>query len=187
MGLSLITFSSGTVIKSAEVNSNFNAINTELFDIDQGNFNVGAQLPDTLLATIATAGKVNGSAVVSQTVDGVKGQYVWYIDGVLAVGTNQSAEFEVAATLTIVGVRLRCKTAPQGANLIVDINKNGTTIFTTRPEIDAGQTTDDNNHVISVTALATGDILTVDIDQVGSTTPGSNLTVIVDVKQKVPQ
>jgi len=78
-------------------------------------------------------------------------------------------------------VRANVATAPVGQSVIVDVNKNGVTIFSNqanRPTIAAATTTDDAN-AIDVPAVAAGEILTVDIDQVGSTTPGSDLTVTI--------
>ena len=70
---------------------------------------------------------------------------------------------------------------PTGANIIVDVHKNGTTIFTTqgkRPEIAAGGYTDESD-TPDVTALTKTDYLTMDVDQVGSTITGQDLTVHV--------
>jgi hypothetical protein len=63
----------------------------------------------------------------------------------------------------------------------VDIDKNGTTIFTNqanRPVINASAFTGFSTS-IDVPALADGDYLTSDIDQIGSTIAGANLTVHV--------
>ena len=65
--------------------------------------------------------------------------------------------------------------------MIVDVNKNGVTIFSNqanRPTIAAATTTDDAN-AIDLPNVAAGQYLTVDIDQVGSTTPGSDLSVTI--------
>jgi hypothetical protein len=81
--------------------------------------------------------------------------------------------------LTITNVIVSVGTAPTGASLIVDVNKNGTTIFTTqanRPTIAAAGNADTSS-VPAVTSLTSSDYLTVDIDQVGSTVKGSDLTV----------
>jgi len=61
----------------------------------------------------------------------------------------------------------------------VDVNLNGTTIFGTqanRPTIAISGTTNKTTGM-SVTSWADGDYLTVDVDQVGSTAAGANLTV----------
>jgi hypothetical protein len=85
--------------------------------------------------------------------------------------------------IEIQGISAAVQTAPTGADLIVDVNKNGTTIFTTqanRPAISAGTvvTTDEVTNM-DVTSLAAGDELTVDVDQVGSSTAGSALTLFI--------
>lgn len=83
---------------------------------------------------------------------------------------------------TILGVTAAVNTAPTGASLILDVNKNGTTIFTTqgnRPTIAASGNATTSEPAPDVTAIAAGDYLTVDVDQVGSTVAGSDLTVFI--------
>lgn len=85
-------------------------------------------------------------------------------------------------TLTIMSVRSAVGTAPTGQSLICDVNKNGTTIFTTqanRPTIAAAGTTSGKITNMDVTTLADGDYLSVDVDQVGSGVAGSDLVVTV--------
>ncbi len=100
--------------------------------------------------------------------------------GTLAVATGTHRLYAPGEhTWTIAGVRASVGTAPTGASLIVDVNKNGTTIFTTqsnRPEIAISGFTDLSG-TIEVNSLASGEYLTVDVDQVGSTVAGSDLTV----------
>jgi hypothetical protein len=87
---------------------------------------------------------------------------------------------DTGRTLTISKVRSSATTSPTGSTLIVDVNLGGTTIFTTqanRPAIAISGTT--ATGVPDVTSWADGTYLTVDVDQVGSTIAGSNLTVSV--------
>ncbi|MDY6888280.1 MAG: hypothetical protein SVV88_11675 [Pseudomonadota bacterium] len=109
--------------------------------------------------------------------------FVWFVSGDLETGTEQAATFRTKRAMTVEDVELHVKTAPTGAALIVDINEGGTTLFSTRPEIDISGTTEDDNHVFSDTALAAGAEITVDIDQVGSTAAGADLTVILHCKE----
>jgi hypothetical protein len=63
----------------------------------------------------------------------------------------------------------------------VDIHKNGTTIFTTqanRPTILAGETADTSS-VSDVTSIAAGDLIRLEIDHIGSTTAGADLSVTI--------
>jgi hypothetical protein len=69
--------------------------------------------------------------------------------------------------------------APTGADIVVDINIDGTTIFPDpgdRPRITAGQTA--GAVTVNIPAAA-GSFITADIDQVGSGAPGSGLLVQV--------
>jgi hypothetical protein len=87
-----------------------------------------------------------------------------------------------AATLT--SVRLSVNTAPTGAALIVDVNEGGTSVFSTRPQIDISAKTSVGSSVtpvISDSALAADAEITVDIDQVGSTAKGKGLKVALYV------
>ncbi len=104
-----------------------------------------------------------------------------------AVGTS-TGQFrlynDTGANWTILGVRASVGIAPDGDSMIVDINKNGTTIFTTqsnRPTIAAGDNTSGNVTNMDVSSVAVGEYLTVDVDQVGSISAGTDLTVQVEV------
>ena len=107
--------------------------------------------------------------------------------GTLTTGTDKAPTICAPCTLTIVKVKICVKTAPTGAALIVDVNKGGTTIFTTqenRPQIAAGATSGDSG-TPDVTSLVEGDKLTVDIDAIGSSVAGADLTVEVVCDQAV--
>lgn len=81
----------------------------------------------------------------------------------------------------LLGVAISAGTAPAGADLILDVNVNGTTVFPTqsgRPRILAGANAGTVQLSQPVT-LAPGDYITIDVDQVGSGTAGSNLGVTI--------
>lgn len=110
--------------------------------------------------------------------------HTFSVSGAVATATGAHRLY-VEGNYTIVSVRASVGTAPTGASLIVDVNKNGTTIFTTqsnRPTIAASGNTDLAD-AIEVSSLASGDYLTVDVDQVGSTVAGANLTVTVQLRR----
>jgi hypothetical protein len=88
---------------------------------------------------------------------------------------------DTGTTLVISKVRVAASTAPTGSALIVDVKKNGTSIFPTaaKPQIAAGANT--GTAVPDTTSWLDGEYLTVDVTQVGSTVAGSNLTVTVVV------
>lgn len=99
--------------------------------------------------------------------------------GALTVSAG-SAPFRWPFAVVILGISAAVGTAPTGANLIIDVNKNGTTIYSTqgnRPTIIAGATATAAETVPNTTTVALGDIYKIDIDQVGSTVAGSDLQV----------
>jgi hypothetical protein len=92
------------------------------------------------------------------------------------------ARFYFTRSVTIQRVTASVSQAPTGSPVIADVNVNGTTIFTTqanRPTIPVGQFVDLTS-VPDVVAAASGDYLTVDIDQIGSVTAGKDLVVQVE-------
>jgi len=69
-------------------------------------------------------------------------------------------------------------TAPTGSTLTADVHLNGTTIFSTKPTIDATEKTSvtaATAAVLSTTAYAKGDIIELFCDSVGATVAGTGL------------
>jgi len=103
--------------------------------------------------------------------------------GNLATGTDQTLRWynKTGDTLTIDKVFIYVDTAPTGASLIIDVNKDGSTIFSTqsgRPTIAAGEHSGTSG-TPDTTSVANGSYLTFDIDQVGSTVAGADLLIVV--------
>lgn len=112
-------------------------------------------------------------------------QIIFTVNGELTVNTgNIRIPNITGTTLTITKVRIDVNTAPTGNSIIVDVNKDGTTIFTTqanRPEIAIGEYYDQTT-TIDVANWVDGGYLTVDIDQVGSAYPGADLTITIKIE-----
>ena len=113
--------------------------------------------------------------------------YLYFVlpDDAVYTGTDKLGRFYIDFIGTITEVQASVKTAPTGASIICDINKNGSTIWSTqanRVAIAAGastgiQTTFDD------ASLVVGDYLTIDLDQVGSTVAGAKLVVRVKIER----
>ena len=126
----------------------------------------------------------------STQTDGLKWVYPQHIlplavwNGALTVSTDVYRWFNnTGRTMTIKAVWISVGTAPTGSNILVDVNINGTTIFTTqanRPVIAATGFYSVRTTNMNITALTDGSYLTFDIDQIGSTVAGSNLIVTVE-------
>jgi hypothetical protein len=121
----------------------------------------------------------------------------WTFTGLAAAGITERLEVSEEGVLvtdvgsmrwyppyniTLLDVATFVGTAPTGATIEVDVNKNGTTVFTTQTKrpIIATSGFHDVSDTPDVTAL-TGDTdyLTFDIDQVGSTVAGADLVIQV--------
>jgi hypothetical protein len=108
----------------------------------------------------------------------------FFIAGAQTTGTKKLAAL-IGVACTVVDVRAYLDTAPTTSSFILDVNKNGTTIFSTqgnRPTVAASGNASSTT-APDVTAFAAGDRLSVDIDQIGSGTAGSDLYVSVTVKR----
>lgn len=101
-----------------------------------------------------------------------------------ATVTAGSLRYYLDDSYEIIRVRASVGVPPTGSDLVIDVNKNGSTLFpdqAQRPRIVDGSNT--GYSVPSNRLLAEGDYLTLDTDQIGSTNPGSNLVVQVRVRR----
>jgi hypothetical protein len=99
----------------------------------------------------------------------------------LTTGTDK-VQFRVPYAFTLTDVRCSVNTAPTGSTIVVDINESGSTILSTKLSIDISETTSTTAAtppVISDTALADDSIISIDIDQIGSTVAGTGLKVML--------
>ena len=136
--------------------------------------------------TINTSGLPNRVIITTTRAPGVQ-QFLYQVQcftvpGVLSTGVGR-ARFYMPGAMTLGNVRASVAIAPVGGDIIIDVNKNGTTVFTTqanRPRIFSGQTTVATS-TPNITTLAQGDYITVDIDAVGAITAGSDLTVQIEL------
>lgn len=98
----------------------------------------------------------------------------------LTTGTGKRT-FRMPYKMLLTGVRASVTTAPTGSTIIVDINEGGTSIMTTtKLSIDASEktsTTAASAAAITDDVLADDAEITVDIDQIGSSTAGAGLKV----------
>jgi len=111
------------------------------------------------------------------------GWHTYAIPGIFAVGSG-TLRIPITKAQTIKSVRVMAAVAPTGTDAIFDVNRNGTSIYTTqanRPTIPA--TANDSGAGIApdITTLAAGDYLTIDLDQIGNILPGTDGTIVIEV------
>jgi hypothetical protein len=153
--------------------------------IAEDGITVPDDFPQYINATRLAAATYNKSEVdtklaAKQTVLGT-----WTQSGTLVTGTGAQRLYAPFAC-TITQVRASVVTAPTGGTtqLKIDVNKNGTTIYgtqTARPIFAASSVTAVGG-APTVTTLAAGDYLTIDVDEIGNTVAGADLTVQVTVR-----
>lgn len=106
------------------------------------------------------------------------------LQGILIEDTNVVPPIIFPRACTIIKVSARVGTAPTGAALQIDLNKNGAnSIFDSAFSIAAAASTQSTETFdASYEDLDADDYLTLDIDQVGSTVAGSDLSITIEVR-----
>jgi hypothetical protein len=140
----------------------------------------GEMSPRTRLASVPYAYKAESLMDASPRV------LMWYLPHDVEVGTNKSAYLVVPFSGEIVKATAYAKTSPVGAmTLKIDINKNGTTIWgnqDNRLQFASGANTATSS-TFTTTSVAENDYFTLDIDSIGSTLPGTDITVMLQIKE----
>ena len=103
-------------------------------------------------------------------------QLTYTLPGSLTVGSNAAAALRPSADFIASSIFAEVKTAPTGASLIVTVKKDALTVGTVT--IPAGQFTATQSS-LSITSITADSKITVDVDQVGSTVPGNDLSVML--------
>ena len=118
-----------------------------------------------------TAVGVTGGTHVRQTL-------TWSRDGTATPSAGLLRWYNrTGGARTVVGVWVSAATPPTGQPLVVDLNKNGVTMFTTqanRAQVPVGANVG-TTAVPDVVTIADGEYLTVDVDQVGSVAAGADV------------
>lgn len=105
------------------------------------------------------------------------------VDGAIATG---AAQVTIAAPFAgkVADVSAAVGTAPTDADMVLDVNVGGTSVYAAagdQPTIAATEQagTAAPTAAAAVVDFAEGDLITIDVDQVGSTVAGSDLTVCI--------
>jgi hypothetical protein len=104
-------------------------------------------------------------------------------DGAATVGTKKDWLVYCPYAYTITNLVLACDTVPTGANLIADLNVDGSSILSTKISVDATERTSvtaATPYVLSTTSLALGANISADIDQ-AAVSGGTNVQLTIYV------
>ena len=105
------------------------------------------------------------------------------LDTDASAGTKKAVIPYFPYSLSSITLNLAVDTAPTGSTFIVDLNVDGTSILSTKISIDDGETdssTAATAYALTTTSIAEGAKVTIDIDQVGATTPGQNPVLTIE-------
>jgi hypothetical protein len=95
---------------------------------------------------------------------------------------DSKVTFRTPCAFELTEVKASVNTAPVGSPLVVDINRNGISVLSTKLSIDAGETTSVTAAippVLIATTFASDDMISVDIDQAVANQAGTGLKVTV--------
>lgn len=101
------------------------------------------------------------------------GSKTFRYSGLLEVFTGVMREY-IVSSMTLNKINAFVEVAPTGANISINVKKNGTTAASIT--ITAGQTTAQTTPSVSLVA---NDYLTVDVTAIGTTWPGEDLAVVL--------
>ena len=112
--------------------------------------------------------------------------------GVDATAATGKFQIELDQAYTLHSVTFQCDSAnpPTGSAATLDVHKDGTTIFSTKPTIDAGESHSNTAAVASVltttpTVLPVGTVLRFDLDSIGATNAGQQYVATLFVTRSL--
>jgi len=181
------TFSDGNALTSAQLNGDFTTIVNEFNgNIDNANIKAAAAIAESKIAFDHTSGHKHDGSDSSKIA--VNRAYAWWIDGSLSVDATNRVymRYVVPQDMTIKKAWAVLETAPTGADIIIDIYVNGTSIWAATPAnrlTVAASATTGNKTAFDTTALVAGDYLDIYVDQVGSTIAGAGAAITLECEQ----
>lgn len=103
-----------------------------------------------------------------------------FLAGTLSVKVWE-IEWVAPAAFTLRAATGRARTAPVGADVIVDVRVNGASVYAQQSDmiVIADGTQQDTSATVNH-AVSAGDVITYEVEQVGSTTAGADLTVVLN-------
>lgn len=153
-----------------------------------GGWRYSVSLPNVRLAgvnlfmtNVLGDGAVTSSTFTNSVDSGLRtmagGQYSFQVSGYLAIQSSAAPVVIVDADRSVLDMFALVGTAPQGSPVTLQINRNNSLYATLI--CNSGSTTSNVVSGFGLPALRSGDQLTLSIGGVGSTIPGSDLSVIL--------
>lgn len=110
----------------------------------------------------------------------------WFIDKQLSetgvVGTDVGQSYRLPWRARPVEVWMKARTAPKGREVLADINDDGVSIMSTAASLPSDLKESRSHNFVDGAVIEAGSVLTLDIDQVGSSISGEDLTVSLELE-----
>ena len=113
---------------------------------------------------------------------GIRQQFTYVIPGDLSTGDHQALDIRMPANCTLVEVYATVLSAPTGAAINIAVRIGGTDRITGGTFSIAASATTGSTTSFTDADVDKDELVQIDIDQVGSTLPGSDLTVMLRVR-----
>ena len=140
----------------------------------------GANSDITSLAGLTTALSVAQGGTALTVANVVPYTPSAYLSGVLSVKVWE-IEWVAPVDFTIKNVTGRVNTAPTGAALICDVRVDGNSIFSSQAEmVNIAAAANQDTSATKDHAVTAGEIITFEIEQIGSAVAGSDLTIMLN-------
>lgn len=175
------TIVDGNALSAAPAMANWTTIYNEFNgNIDNANIKSAAAIAESKLAFDTTSGHShNGSD--SKLIQVNRG-FGFYITGTPSVTNDLSWNPTAPQAVTAVKLWAKCKTAPTGATLIIRVYNITQSAVVGSVSIVASATTG-NTTSFTTPAIAAGDVLRVDVTQIGSTVAGADISLVLETSQ----
>jgi hypothetical protein len=125
--------------------------------------------------------QVTAAQVGAQSYGSYHRDITFVLGDVLEVGADQTNHVPLTASGYFQSLYAIVKSAPAGDDIVFGVNKNGVAIQSSKIIIPDGNTSGSSTD-FSVSTFLVGDYLSIDIDQVGSATAGSDATVVLGME-----
>lgn len=178
------TLVTGTTITAAQHNTNYgdlvSFLNGSTIHSDGSKAFTAAQAMGGYKLTGLAAATTAGDALRFEQLPADEEIITFSISGEL-VAEAKTHRYYPPFDITIDDMVLSCGVAPTGSSVKFDVDRSGTTIFTTqgnRPEVAAAAYVD-TAAVPDVTTVTTSQYLTIEVDEIGSTLPGEDAVLTI--------
>lgn len=175
------TYTAGSTITAAQNEANETTIYNEFNgNIDNANIKTAAAIVESKIAfNTSTGHSHNGSDSKLITINRAFG---FFIAGSATVANNLSWNPRSPQAVTCAKTWAYCQTAPTGATLIMSIYNVTQAAVVGTVSIVASATTG-HSTTYTTASIAAGDVLRIDITQIGSTIAGANISVVLECTQ----